>query len=335
MAKVIDVHTTFYPKAWIDYLETRTESPRVKRTGATSFIFYVEDTPTSHVDKPGHYDVAARIRDMDAAGINTQILGLSIPSVEVIEAHEGIAWAKRINDYFAELCQKYPGRFYFNATLPYQDVDAAVKELERAYKDLGAKGILLFSNLNGKCVASPEFYPVYSMAEKYGLPVFLHPASPLTREIMRQHKLSVALYGYIFDTTIAMMSLIWQGVLEKFPKLIFVHSHLGGVVPYSVGRVETCWSSFSEEMGLKLPKSPSEYYKSQVYVDTISYFVPAMKCCLEFMGADHICLGTDYAHRIGNLEEAIDWVKKFGLSEKDTNKILGGNAARLYKLDRK
>lgn len=333
MVKTIDVHNHLYPKEWMDYLERNTHSPRMERTGPTSMIFYVQDYAVAHVDKPGHYDPEARIRDMDEAGIDTQILSLTIPSVELIDTDEGVTWASKINDYFADVCQKYSGRLHANATLPYQDVDAAVKELERAYKELGVKGITLFSNINGKPIASPEFYPIYAKAEEYGLPIFIHPAAPLTLEIMRAHKISVALYGYIFDTTIAVMSLIWQGVLEKYPGLNIIHSHLGGVIPYTAGRIEDCWRSFSGELGLELAKPPSEYYKSQVYADTISYFLPAMKCCLDFVGAEHICLGSDYAHRIGNLEHAIDWVKQLCLSEEDTNKILGGNAARLYRLE--
>mgnify|MGYP005859978315 CR=1 FL=1 len=129
------------------------------------------------------------------------------------------------------------------------------------------------------------------------------------------------------------MSLIWQGVLEKHPKLKIIHAHLGAFVPYTVGRLNDCWENFCGELGLKLKKLPSEYYQSQVYIDTVSYFVPAMKCAHEFMGTDHILLGTDYAHVIGNLENAIDWVKKFGLSKKDTDKILGGNAAKLFNLE--
>ena len=333
MAKTIDVHNHLYPKEWMDYIEKRIQWPRMERTGPTSMIFYVQDYPVAHVDKPGHYDPEARIKDMNEAGIDTQILSLTIPSVELINADEGVIWARRVNDYFAEVCQKYPGRFYANATLPYQDVDAAVKELERAHKELGVKGITLFSNINGKPIASPEFYPIYAKAEEYGLPIFIHPAVPLTLEIMRAHKISVALYGYIFDTTIAVMSLIWQGVLEKYPRLNIIHSHLGGVVPYTAGRLEDCWRSFSHELGLELAKTPSEYYKSQVYTDTISYFSPAMRCCLDFVGPDHICLGSDYAHRIGNLENSIDWVRELGLPEEDANKILGGNAAKIYKLE--
>lgn len=333
MSRTIDVHNHLYPKEWMDFLEQRRESPRMVKTSPTSMVFYCEGVAVAHVDRAGHYDPEARIKDMDEAGIDTQMLSLTIPSVELIDADEGIIWARRVNNYFAEVCQKYPSRFYAYATLAYQDVGAAMKELDRAYKALGVKGITLFSNINGKPVSSPEFLPIYAKAEEYDLPIFIHPAVPLTMEIMNKHRIHVGLYGYTLDTTIAVVSLIWQGILEKYPKLKIIHSHLGGMVPYLVQRMDDCWRSFSEEMGLKLAKKPSEYYQSQVYPDSISYFLPAMRCCLDLVGPSHICLGTDYAHRIGNLENAIDWVRKLGLSEEDTDKILGGNAVRIFKLE--
>lgn len=335
MTRTVDVHNSFYPKEWLDYLEKRKKSPRAIRTGPTSLLLcVVDDYAGAHVDKPGHYDPEARIRDMDSAGIDTQMLGSSIPSVELLEAKEGVIWAKRMNDLFAEVCKKYPGRFYAHITLPYQDVDASLEEIDRC-KKLGFKGIMMFSNLNGKPIASPEFHPIYAKAEEYGLPIFVHPASPpRTQAIMEEHKVAAALYGYTLDTTLAIMGLIWQGVLEKYPNLKLVHAHLGGVVPYTAGRLEVCWPAFAKELGLKLSKKPSEYYQKQVYVDTVSGYLPAMKCCLEFMGADHMCLGTDYAHRIGYVEDAVGIVKRMGLSKRDTDKILGENAARIYNLDK-
>jgi aminocarboxymuconate-semialdehyde decarboxylase len=332
MAKVIDIHTTLYPKIWLEYLEKRKGSPRMERTGPTSMNLSVNNYVVAHVEKPGHYDPEARIKDMDKAGIDTQIVALSIPGVELLEKREGVEWAKRINDYFAEVTQKYPGRLYAYAALPYQDADASLREIDRACKDLGLKGIKMFPHVHGKPMSSPEFLPIYAKAEEYGVPIFMHPASPMTLEIMREHKVAASLYGFLFDTTVAVMSLIWTGVLEKHPKLNIIHAHLGAFVPYTVGRLNGCWSSFHQELGLKLKKLPSEYYQSQVYVDSISYFEPAMKCCLEFMGTDHILLGTDYAHVIGDLENAKAWVSKFGLPQKETEKILGGNAAKLFRL---
>ena len=222
---------------------------------------------------------------------------------------------------------------YAFAALPYQDMDEAMKELDRAYKDLGVKGIMMFSNINGKPITSPEFYPLYAKAEEYQLPILIHPAPPLTADVMKRLRLPSPLFGFVLDTTMAVIGLIFQGVLEKYPKLKLIHSHLGGVVPYMARRIDDCFSNYFEEYGLKLTEAPSEYYKRQVYVDSISYHLPAMRCCLDWLGPDHIMLGTDYAHPIGHIEEAIRYVRDMGLSEEDTDKILGRNAVKIFKLE--
>jgi aminocarboxymuconate-semialdehyde decarboxylase len=125
------------------------------------------------------------------------------------------------------------------------------------------------------------------------------------------------------------MSLIWRGVLEKYPGLNIIHAHLGGIVPYLVQRLEDCWQAEVKEFGAILPKTPSEYYRRQVYPDSMSAYLPAMRCCLEFVGPKHICMGTDYAHGIGNWVHAVSSIKELGLPENETNDILGGNAARI------
>jgi len=333
LIKTIDVHNHLYPREWISYLEKRTEFPRMERRGPTSWVFHLEDVPIAHISRAGHYDPEARIEDMDKYGIDVQVLSLTTPSVELLPSNEGGTWARKVNDYLASVCQKHPKRFYAYATLPYQNIDAAVKELERAYKDLGVKGIIIFSNINGKSIASPEFYPIYAEAEKYELPILIHPAPPLTTDVMKTLRLPPPLFGFVLDTTIAIVSLIFQGVLEKHPKLKLVHSHLGGVVPYVVGRIDDCYSNYSKEYGFELPMAPSEYYKEQIYVDSISYHLPAMKCCLDWLGPDHIVLGTDYAHPLGHIEETIRYIRDMGLSEEDTDKIIGGNAASIFRLE--
>jgi aminocarboxymuconate-semialdehyde decarboxylase len=317
----------------MDLFEKSTGRITMKRTTPTSMIFYAEGVPLAHVSRAGHYDPEARLEDMDEYGIDVNILSLTTPSVEVLPAKEGVLWAKKVNDYYARLCQKYPERFYAYATLPYQNMDEAMKELDRAYKDLGAKGIIMFSNINGKPIASPEFYPIYAKAEEYELPILIHPAPPLTADVMKRLRLPSPLFGFVLDTTMAIISLVFQGVLEKYPKLTLIHSHLGGVVPYMVGRIDDCFNNYFEEYGFELPKAPSEYYKRQVYVDSISYHLPAMRCCLDWLGPDHIMLGTDYAHPIGHIEEAIRYVRDMGLCEEDTDKILGRNAATIFRLE--
>jgi len=128
-------------------------------------------------------------------------------------------------------------------------------------------------------------------------------------------------------------SLIYQGVFEKYPGLKVHHCHLGGMAPYMMGRVDNAFRRFAEEWGIELPKAPSEYYKNQVYVDTLSLHVPAMKCALEFLGADHLLFGTDYPHRAsGTPEENFDALERMGLNEVEKAKIFGENAVKLFNL---
>ncbi|MFO7772776.1 MAG: amidohydrolase family protein [Dehalococcoidia bacterium] len=330
--RTIDVHNHLYPQMWLDHLAQGKGSLRLERKGNGKFVFYYNNQLLATINRAGHYDPEARIADMDQFGMDVQVMSLTTPSVELVSREEGILWAKKINDYYATVCQKYPGRLYACATLPYQDVDESLKELERCYKDLGVKGIIMFSNINGKPIASAEFHPFYQMAADYELPILIHPAPPLTLEAMIKNKIPVPLYGFTLDTTMAVVSLIFQGILEKYPRLKLVHPHLGGIVPYLVGRMEDCYRSYAEEFGFELGNTASYYYKRQVYPDSISFHLPAMKCCLEYVGPDHILLGTDYAHPIGNIEDAIDYVKRMDLSEEDTQKILSDNANRLFKL---
>jgi len=338
MVRTIDVHNHLYPKDWIDYLEKRTESPRLEWRGQNSAIFYSKDTVIATIRFPGHYNPAARVEDLDKFGIDTQILSFTMPNIDFLPVDKEVYWAKKINDYYAEVCQKYRGRFYAYATLPYQDVDKAQLELERAYKDLGMKGILIFSTIKGRSIASPQFHPVYAMAEKYELPVFIHPAVPLIEDILRQDKyfghMKNGIFGYTLDTSLAVIDLIWNGVLEKFPRLSIIHAHTGGTVPYLSGRMEELWRlNPMKKPEFELPHTPSEYYQRQVYPDSVSTFLPAVRCCLEYVGSSHMLLGTDYAHIMGIWDRAVGLVKELGLLEEDTNNILGDNAAKLFKLD--
>lgn len=327
MSRTIDVHNHLYPEEWMDYLEQRNSSPRMERREG-AILSYAHNVLSARITDSGHYDLKKRINDMDRCGIDTQVVSLTLPAVEELPIDEGVKWARKINDYFAEVCHTYAGRFYAFATLPLQDINESVKEMERCHRELGLKGIAIFSNVNFKPLFLPEFHPIYAKAEECGFPVFIHPAVPFTGEIMHKHMLPQALYGFTIDTTMAVMSLIWQGVLDKYPELNIIHAHLGGMVPYLVQRMEDCWKAHTE-LSIGLPHSPSFYYKRQVYPDTMSRHLPAMQCCLEMVGPERMCIGTDYPHRIGNWEEAISDVRNLHLSEKDTDKILGGNAARI------
>jgi aminocarboxymuconate-semialdehyde decarboxylase len=130
--------------------------------------------------------------------------------------------------------------------------------------------------------------------------------------------------------------MIFQGLFEKFKKLTLVHGHLGGMVPYFVRRLADSYKGYGKEWGIELSESPDETYRKRVYPDTTSFYLPAMKCCLEWVGAERMCIGTDYAHRVGDPEGAIKAVKDLGdqagLSQEEIDMILGKNLEEIFHL---
>jgi aminocarboxymuconate-semialdehyde decarboxylase len=336
MYRTVDVHNHLYPWDYLQHLLNRPGKPTCRQTGPHSFVMKYNDVIFAHMDRPGHYDVDARIRDLDKAGMDTQIISKTTPGPEMLELAEGNYWAKRINDTLAEAGQKYPHRLYAYATLNYQDVDEACKELERCIKDLGVKGVQMFSNMQGMPMHDPRFEPIFQMAAENNLPILMHPTVPLTASVLDMMKIPYQLYGYTLDTSMAVIGLIFHGVFSRNKNLKMIHSHLGGVVPYMVRRLRDSWKGYSKEWGLELDEYPDEIYARQVYPDTTSFYLPAMKACLEWVGPSHMMIGTDYAHRVGDPEGAIKSILDLGgqtnMSKEDLNLILGKNAEKLFNL---
>jgi len=335
--RTVDVHNHWYPPDYLAYLVSRTEAPYARQTGPHSYVCYAPgDVIVAHIDRPGHFNLAARVEDLDAAGLDTQVMSVTIPGPEMLPVKEGVYWAQRINDQLAEAAQAYPGRFYPAASLAFQAPDEAAKELERAYKDLGAKCTQLFSNINGEPLFLPKFDPLFSMWNEWEMPVLLHPTVPWTSELMNMLRIPYQLYGYTFDTSVSMISLIFNGVFQKYPNLKMIHGHLGGIVPYLVQRLRASWKGYAKEWGLELAEAPDVTYANQVWPDTTSFYEPAMKCVFEWVGAKHLIVGTDYAHRVGDPEGAIQSIKDLGkalnLGQTDIDAMLGTNAEALFKL---
>lgn len=334
--RTVDVHNHYYPKDYLRHLLGRTGAVRARQTGPTSYVLQYGDVIVAHIDRPGHYDIEARMADLDAAGMDTQIMSKTIPGPEMLPAREGIYWAQRINDAYAEASRAHPGRLYAYACLPYQDVDAACRELERCHKDLGVRGVQMFSNCNGEVMSQEKFDAVFTMAGDYGLPILIHPAVPLTAEAMNKSRIPYQLYGYTLDTTMCVISLIFNGTFQRNKTFTIVHAHLGGVAPYLVRRLKDSWKGYAKEWGLDLDEHPEETYCKRVWADTTSFYLPAMKCCLEWLGAEHMLVGTDYAHRVGDPEGAIQSVIDLGdelnLPNESVDLMLGKNAERLFSL---
>jgi len=332
--KIVDVHTHFYSKPWLDYLSQRTEDPTFEWTGPTSGLAKVGGIPAGHVDKPGTFDIEARVEDLDRLGIDVQVISHTCPGVGEVSEADAIEWSKKLNDLFAGFCQDYPGRFYFLATLPCQNVDKALEEMERVQKIPGAKGVQVFSNVNGTLISDPQFHPIFSKAADSGLPVKVHPAfTPLTADAMKKANLPLQLFGFTLDTTMAVTNMIFSGVFTKFSNLKVIHSHLGGMAPYMMGRINTAFKRYTKEFDIG-GGLPEDVYRKHIYIDTLAMHVPAIKCGWEFMGTDHLIFGTDYPHRAsGTVEDNLATLDKVGFSSEEKERILSKNAISLFGLD--
>lgn len=333
--QVIDIHNHFYSRPWLDYLSQRTDEPRFEWTGPTSGVAKVGAMATSHVDKPGDFDIEARVKDLDVAGIDVQILSHTCPGVAELPVSESIEWAGKINDIFAEICRDGSGRFHFLATLPPADIDEALKEMDRAHQELGAKGFQMFSSINGVLATDPRFYPIFEKVAGFGVPVKIHPSfRPLTADAMQKAGLPLQLFGFTLDTTMVLTLMLFQGFFEKLPELKVIHSHLGGMAPYMMGRIDTAFKRYKKVVHIDASLTPSEVYRKHVYIDTLAMHVPAIRCAHEYMGIDRMLFGTDYPHRAsGTVEENMAILDRVGFSEDEKEKVLSRNAKKLFNLD--
>ena len=304
-------------------MEKRKTSPYVYRKDGDRYVV-IEDWHRKIL--PNHTDVAAKIAAMDRAGIRLSALSINDPGPELF-GKDSKAIARMVNDYIADLVRQHPTRFFGLAVLPFGGMDTTLAELDRAIGSLGMKGILLYSNLNGRFPDEPEFRPLFERAAERGIPVLLHPAHPITWEATKAYSMATML-GLMFDTTIALSRLILSGILEKYPALKLVCPHVGGALPFLVGRMD------HQTMVLKrgaenIRKAPSEYLK-QVYFDAVSPLAPAIRYGIDFAGAGRMLYASDHPWvdpvLIGNL------VSELKLSALDEEKVFSGNARRLFGL---
>jgi aminocarboxymuconate-semialdehyde decarboxylase len=326
---IIDVHNHYYPPAYIDALQAGPSNVKV--------TIDPEGNPCLHY--PGDYNIAVRgHRDIDyrdgvlkRLGVDTQVISLTTPGTHVESLATAARLASLVNDAFARVVSDKKGRFIAYATLPLNDPAASVRELERACQQLGMRGAMLFSNVNGVALADERFWPLYEAANSLGAVLHIHPTDPVGVEAMTDYWL-MPLVGFLMDTTLAAAKLVFAGVPERFPRIRWVLSHLGGAIPYLAERLDRGFQAFGE-CRANIDRSPSEYLK-RFYYDTVNFDRDALQLAIAFAGVDHILAGSDYPHQIGSIPSMLESLRGLPISDADRAKILGGNAARLFELDR-
>ena len=273
---------------------------------------------------PKLLDIDAKIADMDQAGISLAALSSNDPGPELF-CRDGSAIAVMTNDYIAEVVKAHPTRFFGLATLPFETPDTMLREFDRAIGKLGMRGILLFSNLNGRFADEEPFRPLFAEAVRRGVPILLHPARPVTLEATQDFDMSTML-GMLFDTTIALCRLILSGVLDQHPNLKLVCPHVGGALPYLIGRIDY-QTMVMKRGGANIHLPPSEYLK-RVWFDTVTQSGLAIKLALDFMGAEKLMYSSD--HPWVQPQAIIDAVESVSLSEDQRRQIYSGTAKALF-----
>ena len=324
---IIDFHNHFYPKAYLDELKREKGYASVETDSQGRLLIHY--TGDYNIVVGPHIHLEDRLKAMDRCRVDMQVLTVTTPGVEREEPERGIKLAELTNDEFGQIVEKYPTRFTALATLPLQKLDVAVDELERAVEECGLKGAMLSSNVNGEPLDSKRFIPIYERAVKLDVPLHIHPTSPINHAAMDGYRL-VPILGFGVDTTLAVLRLVFSGILERLPRLKLVASHLGGVFPYLRGRIDTGFQAYPE-CKANISKPPSHYLK-QIWMDSLCYDRDVLMSTYAFSGAEKILLGSDFPHQIADLENAVERVSQLNIGDNEKKKILGENAARLLKL---
>ncbi|HUR59528.1 MAG TPA: amidohydrolase family protein [Opitutaceae bacterium] len=319
----IDCQSHLFCPEILALMEKRQTDPRVfTREG----VRYVQMGDWLRKIPPLYVDVDAKLATMDANGIALTALSINDPGPEWFGA-DGPAVAQMLNDFVAGVVRKHPTRFFGLCVLPLQDVRASLAELDRCVRRLGMKGILLYTNLAGKFPDEPEFRPLFARAVELDIPVLLHPAKPITIEFVKGYEMTSTL-GNMFDNTIALTRLLMSGILDEFPRLKLVCPHLGGTLPYIVGRLDH-QVQVLKRGPRNLTRAPSEYLRS-IWLDVVSPLPLAIKFGHEFIGPDRLLFSSD--HPWVEPSAIIDCVRAAGLSATDEAKLYSGNARKLFRV---
>jgi aminocarboxymuconate-semialdehyde decarboxylase len=325
---VIDVHTHMLNREWLELLR-RHGKPRYelrKSLDAAEGIFL--DGAPFMTPQPGHFDYDLRIQAMDAAKVDLAILSLTCPNVYWGGEQVSLEAARVANDDMARAEKAHPGRIRWMASLPWEYPQAAIAELKRCVEQ-GAVGVMVLANIAGRSLTDPLFAPVWQEIDRRALPVLVHPtAPPGTPEMdLRQYNL-IASIGFMFDTSLAVARMCFDGFLDRFPNLKLIASHAGAALPYLVGRLDICFDNMNA-CRTKTETRPSEYLR-RIYYDSVTYSPGALALCIEVGGADRVLYGSDYPHNIGDMKGILARVDALPAAQRDA--VRGANARRIFNL---
>jgi 2,3-dihydroxybenzoate decarboxylase len=294
----------------------------------------------SEAGRPGeqynrlHDFTGIRLKEMDEAGIDIQVLSHGAPSTQKLPADSAAALARRVNDRLHKAVAANPKRFAAFAALPTAVPEAAADELERTTKEFGFKGAMLHGLGNDVFLDDKKFWPIYARAEQLDVPIYFHPSLPQA-DVRRLYYddyvkdfpiVARAAWGYTVETATTAIRLVLSGVFERHPKLKIILGHLGETLPFLVWRVDQALARPGQKS-----MSFRDVFCNNFYITTSGNFSnPALLCCVMEMGVEHILFAVDWPFVMN--PPAMEWMATVPLSDADKAKILSGNAKRLLRM---
>ncbi|HEY6829068.1 MAG TPA: amidohydrolase family protein [Gemmatimonadaceae bacterium] len=324
---LIDVHNHFYPPEYLAALESGDSAVKVTVDAeGNPCIHYPGDY---NVAVRGHRDIAYRQSVLEKEGVDTQIITLTTPGTHVETPATAARLARLVNDAFAKVIAERSPRFSALATLPLNDVQASIAELQRAMTELRLPGAMVFSNVNGVALADKRYEPLWAEANRLNAIIHIHPTDPVGVEAMTDYWL-MPLVGFLADTTLAAAKLVFAGVPDRYPNIKWVLGHLGGAIPYLAERLDRGWEAFPD-CRADIQYKPTEYLR-RFYYDGVNFDPRAVRLAVDFAGADHVLAASDYPHQIGSIPKMKSSLAELDVSDEERKKIMGQNARKLYRL---
>jgi predicted TIM-barrel fold metal-dependent hydrolase len=331
----IDFEAHFVTREYVRALEENSGYPRYgldQRTGGRR-LEYTRDVgePLGDVLLDRLLDTGEqRLEDMDAAGVDVQVLSLTSPGVEQFDPEKGTVLARKANEELARVIERHPDRYLGFAALAPRDPEAAADELERAVKDLGLRGWKTHSNYGDTYLDDEEYRPILARAEQLDVPIYLHPTVPAMPQLRKYgFALAGAPFGFGIETSVCMMRLIYSGIFDRYPRLQIMLGHLGEGLPFLVQRMDFAYVRpwFDPDARPDLKKKPSDYLRENVFVTTSgNYFAAAFTCTCEAMGIDRILFASDYPYE--DSKECVQFVEGLAIGREEREKIYFRNAGQ-------